>query len=88
MSETLPCGCVVEQERKPRAWLYRPEWYWGNWRRHECWSPVWLGGDEWCRRTLVIGWAFTGRLIIALRHCQGCDSCTQFPRSIWEHSGG
>lgn len=64
-------------KRRPwraRAWFYRPEWFWHTGK------PFWFGDDEYHWRTLVIGWTFTGRIIIALRpftlaECErlGCD---------------
>lgn len=53
----------VSTKRKPRLWFYKPTIWWYGWRTF---VPVWLGGDEWGRRTLVIGWNFIGQLVIAI----------------------
>jgi hypothetical protein len=50
-------------ERKPRVWLYHPEWYWHGWST--LW-PVRYGSDEWGRWTVMLGWTITGRVVIAL----------------------
>ena len=63
------CGCWQSAEPKRSPWFYKPQWYFP--RR----PPVWLGGDEWCRRTLVLGWNVTGQIIIPLRECRGCEDC-------------
>ena len=62
-----PCGCWKSKRPGRCPWFYKPELYWGRW------SPVWLGGDEFCRRTLVIGWNFTGQIIIPLWYCRTPD---------------
>lgn len=49
--------------RKSRFWFYRPEWY------ADGWSPIYRGHDEHSRRTVVIGWPITGRIVIATRYC-------------------
>lgn len=45
-----------------RVWFYRPQWYWFGWHTL---LPVYLGGDEHGRRTLMFGWTFTGRVVVA-----------------------
>jgi hypothetical protein len=68
-----PCGCRHTGARPDRRpWLYRPELHWFGWKTL---LPAWLGGDEWCRRTLVVGWNFTGQVVIPLRYCRGCEHC-------------
>jgi hypothetical protein len=54
---------ALRQAAKDRFWFYRPEWYEG------AWSPVYVGHDEYSRRTLMLGWPFTGRIVIALGYC-------------------
>lgn len=48
---------------KPRVWFYRPCLYWFGWKTI---SPIYIGGDEWNRWTLMLGWTVTGRVVIAL----------------------
>ena len=62
-----PCGCWHVGTPRRTPWFYKPEWYWGRW------SPVWMGGDEYCRYTLVIGWNVTGQIIIPLWYCRDKD---------------
>ena len=55
-----------------RVWTYRkdqwdPAWY------HKLGVPF-LGGDEWGRRTIVVGLWFTGALVWAWRTCW-CQDC-------------
>jgi hypothetical protein len=59
------CGCWHTTRARKTPWFYKPEFSWGRF------SPVWLGGDEWCRRTLVFGWNFTGQIVIPLWYCRG-----------------
>jgi hypothetical protein len=47
----------------PRVWLYAPQFYWFGWKTL---LPWYLGGDEYDRRTLALGWTVTGRVVIAL----------------------
>lgn len=47
--------------RGPRVWFYKPTLWWYGWRTL---LPVWRGGDEWGRRTIVIGWNFTGQVVV------------------------
>jgi hypothetical protein len=63
------CGCWQSTEPKRRPWFAKPGDYYTRW------SPVWLGGDEYCRRTLVLGWGFLGLVIIPLAECRGCEDC-------------
>lgn len=63
------CGCWQSQLPSRRPWYYWP----GGWHS---WSPISLGGDEFCRRTLVLGFGWiTGVLVIPLRECRGCGDC-------------
>lgn len=71
----LPCGCSYSEEEygKPsRFWFYKPELYWYGWKTL---LPFGKGSDEWCRFTIVIGWNFTGQIIIPYRQCRGCEDC-------------
>ncbi len=47
----------------PRVWFWSPQWYWYGWRTL---IPVYFGGDEYNRLTVVLGWTITGRIIVAL----------------------
>jgi hypothetical protein len=62
-----PCGCWKSQKPGRKPWFYKPVW--GFYR----WTPFWLGGDEFCRRTLVVGWDFTGQIVIPLWYCRTTD---------------
>lgn len=53
-----------QSDRTPWAW--RPQWHWHGWQTL---LPLMLGHDEYARRTLVIGWTITGRLIIPIGDC-------------------
>lgn len=46
-----------------RVWFWRPCWYWHGWRTL---LPVYFGGDECGRRTVLLGWTVTGRVIVAV----------------------
>ena len=57
----------MTDSRKPgRVWVYAPELHWYGWRTL---IPLYRGHDEYARRTLVIGWTVTGRIVIAYRGC-------------------
>lgn len=63
------CGCWQTSRPARRPWYYPP----GGWTS---WKPISLGGDQWCRRTLVLGFGWiTGVLVIPLRECRGCEDC-------------
>lgn len=53
--------------RKRRVWFFRPQW-----SRPE-WSPITRGHDDHARWNLVIGWSFTGQIVIATRSCGDPD---------------
>lgn len=55
-------------EEPGRVWFYKPQLdvHW----------PVFLGHDEYARRVLVLGFPFTGRVLIALWKC-GDTECLQ-----------
>lgn len=64
------CGEEIIQWKKNEGekvmrwvWWYSPEWAWFGWRG--LW-PIALGGDEYGRRTLVLGWLVTGRVVVAI----------------------
>lgn len=49
-----------------RVWFWKPCWYWFGWRTL---VPFFYGHDEYARRTLLLGWTVTGRVIFALWGC-------------------
>ena len=51
---------------KSRVWFYAPQFYWFG---IGALSPVMVNHDEYARRTLVLGWTITGRIIFALGEC-------------------
>jgi hypothetical protein len=66
--------CDSPKHRKiGRVWAWAPDWYWHGWRTL---LPMWRAADEFGRRTLVVGWTFTGRVIFALWVC-GCIECQE-----------
>lgn len=71
----LPCGDYYTESvlgKPSKFWFYKPSLYWNGWRTF---VPFALGGDEWCRRTIVIGWCVTGQIVIPFRACPGGDGC-------------
>lgn len=51
---------------KSPVWFYRPAWYWFGWGTL---LPVLFGHDDYARRTMVLGWTITGRMVVALNYC-------------------
>lgn len=74
------CGCWQSEKPTHLPWYYKP----GDWTS---WWPVSLGGDEHCRRTLVLGFGWiTGVLVVPLRECRGCEDCGPFVLDgVWQH---
>lgn len=63
--------------RKARIWFYQPQMHWfGPWTL----SPFDYGHDDLSRRTLVIGWTITGRIVIPLWDC-GDQECRDYSTS-------
>lgn len=69
---------------RERVWCWKPEWYFAYYwdptlsiprRLLRITVPVGLGGDEWDWHTLVFGWTFTGRIIVATRRCPQTGRC-------------
>lgn len=54
-----------------RIWFWKPQWHWFGWRTL---VPAHYGHDEYARRTILLGWTITGRVIIALWNC-GDEEC-------------
>ena len=61
-----------------RIWFWGPQWYWHGWKTL---VPFYMGEDEYGRRTLMLGWTVTGRVIIALWECRDPE-CVAF-RAEW-----
>lgn len=57
---------------KPRVWFYRPGLFWCGWSTL---LPITRGHDEYSRETWVLGWAFTGRMVIADKNPCGDLDC-------------
>jgi hypothetical protein len=49
-----------------RIWFYSPQLYWHGWSTL---LPVASGHDDYARKTVMLGWTLTGRMIIALGDC-------------------
>lgn len=47
----------------PHVWCWRPQWYWYGWPTL---FPIYFGWDEYDRRTIMLGWTITGRIIVAV----------------------
>lgn len=47
-----------------------------------------LGGDEWCRRTLVIPTGLFGTFVFPLWTCRGCEVCDEFCGTNTEATDG
>lgn len=54
------------QKAESKVWFWRPSWYWFGWGTL---VPIYVGHDDFARRTLLLGWSVTGRVIIALWPC-------------------
>lgn len=52
-------------------WVWKPQWHWFGWKTF---LPFSVGHDEYARRTLVVGWTITGRVIFPLWYC-GSGEC-------------
>ena len=55
-----------------RVWFYRPDLYWDGWKTF---NPFMYGHDEFARRTLCIGWGFTGQIVLAVWECNEAETC-------------
>ena len=72
----------MKQKRIPAVWFYKPELYWRGWRGL---IPFYLGGDEYNRHTFVLGWSFTGEMVVVYKRCkQGHCNGWQTPEEIAE----
>jgi len=66
-------------------WFWEPCLYWYGLTTL---SPVHLGNDEYHRRTIMLGWTITGRVIIPLWHFRGpCDPETPWCGTLCEKCG-
>ena len=70
-----------------RIWFWKPQmyfsYYWDQtlpvWKRLvRIVNPIGTGGDEYDWHTVVIGWTFTGRIIIATHPCRGTGKCKEY----------
>lgn len=61
--------------KKP-AYYPSKVWFWKPEARILRPFPFWIGHDEYARKTLVLGYPFTGRVIIAYKDCQS-DECSE-----------
>jgi len=68
-----------EPLKRGRVWFYRPYWCWD-------WTPLRRGHDEFARNTIMIGWPFTGRVIIATGYC-GEQECVRMRDEMLEEMG-
>lgn len=55
---------IAQRDRTP--WFWKPQWYWFGWKTL---IPFSYGHDEYARRTLLLGWTITGRVIFPLWDC-------------------
>lgn len=73
MPTTAEMKVKVKALPKPRYWVYKPIHF--TWRGASgSLSPIGISHDEYSRKTLVIGWPFTGQLILPYRYC-GAYQC-------------
>lgn len=79
MSSTPLVPEVLRKHRKSRMWLYAPSLHWHG---LSTLLPICFGHDEFSRRTVMIGWTITGRLVIATRYCGDEDCYEQSVRWI------
>jgi len=73
MMRTLEEAIDIYKEgfRDFTPWVWKPQWYWHGWKTL---IPLFVGHDEYARRTLCIGWTITGRIIFPLWYC-GSEQC-------------
>jgi hypothetical protein len=57
---------LSKARRANRIWLYKPQWYWHGWKTL---IPLMIGHDEYARRTIMLGWTVTGRVVVPLGDC-------------------
>ena len=62
-----------------RIWFWKPSWYWHGWTTL---IPFVYGHDQYARRTVMLGWTITGRVIIALWGCGSAECETEAVRDI------
>ncbi len=63
---------------RTRVWFYRPTLNRGRW------SPLRFGDDEYHYKTLVLGWEWTGQVVVALWEFDNAD-CDEFcPVNPWQ----
>lgn len=71
MSDSEAAIRVLIKQRDRTPWFWKPQRYWFGWKTL---IPFAYGHDEYARRTLLLGWTVTGRIIIPLWECgdAGC----------------
>lgn len=70
-AEKLRAHVALNQARRRAViWFWKPQWHWFGWMTL---VPFMVGHDEYARRTIVIGWTITGRVIIPLWFCGSSD---------------
>ena len=60
-------------------WFWKPCWYWHG---LSTLVPFLYGHDEYARRTIMLGWTITGRVIIALWGCGSAECQQESARAI------
>lgn len=68
MSDAEAAILIKQQDRTP--WFWKPQWHWFGWKTL---IPFSYGHDEYARRTLLLGWTITGRVIFPLWDCGDRD---------------
>lgn len=84
MTMTLRPPRRLRQAAPSRVWTWEPQLYWFG---LPTLSPVTFGHDEYSRRTIVIGWPFSGRLIVAYRWCGSTQCFRESVRMLEAESG-
>lgn len=63
---TDPETRLLEVQRDRTPWFWKPQRYWFG---RGTLLPFMVGHDEYARRTIVVGWTVTGRIIFPLWDC-------------------
>lgn len=79
MNDATAAIILIQRQADRTPWFWKPEWYWSGWKTL---LPVRFGHDEYTRRTLVLGWTFTGRVIFPLWDCGDSDCHRDAIRAI------
>lgn len=65
---------LIPESASRRFWFWKPEWHWHGWTTLLPFQIGGILGDEYGRRTCIIGWTITGRIIVVWSTCY-CDEC-------------